>query len=63
MTPETDCNPGCRCCLAGLVLNGQRQINARLDRLDAGYSDLRERMARLEGLFEGFSRSEPSTAA
>ena len=53
--------------LAGLLLSGQRGLGSRMDRLDArmdklevritalehGQAELRERMARLEGLLDG----------
>ena len=38
--------------LAGLMIQGQRSMARDI-------ADLRERMARLEGLFEGFTRSNP----
>lgn len=31
----------------------ERRLGERLDRLERGHSDLRERMAKLEGLLEG----------
>lgn len=43
--------------LAGLMLNGQHSINE----LRRDMADLRERMARLEGLFEGFTGRSQST--
>ncbi|MDE0435597.1 MAG: hypothetical protein OXH92_16445 [Bryobacterales bacterium] len=49
--------------IAGLILNSQRAISQRLDRLEQGHSDLRERMARLEGLFEGFTKPRQPEAA
>ncbi len=46
--------------LAGLILRqgaridqGNAQINERIDRVERGQNDLRERMAKLEGLLEG----------
>ena len=41
--------------LAGLIVPSLREL-----RRDT--ADLRERMARLEGLFEGFSRRDPATS-
>lgn len=32
------------------------RLNARLDRLEQGQAELRERMARLEGVIEGFTK-------
>ena len=34
----------------------ESRLNARLDRLEQGQSELRERMARLEGVIEGFTK-------
>ena len=54
--------------LAGLILNGQRAtsmggiselrsyVHAEITEVREDIADLRERMARLEGLFEGHSR-------
>ncbi|MDE2848017.1 MAG: hypothetical protein OXO51_15015 [Gemmatimonadota bacterium] len=39
--------------LAGLILASKRDINLRLVALEKGQADLRERMARLEGILEG----------
>ena len=46
--------------LASLILAGQRGLHTRMDKLEArlaavehGQADLRERMAKLEGLLEG----------
>ena len=44
--------------LGGLMLNGHARINRDIRTLQEDVSDLRERMARLEGLFEGFTRRE-----
>ena len=50
--------------LAGLILASKRDINLRLVALEKGQADLRERMARLEGILEGLvsrlaERAEP----
>ena len=45
--------------LAGLILTSTARLGTRIDRVDRDVADLRERMARLEGLFEGFTRREP----
>ena len=50
--------------LAGLMLTGLRAVRVEVHDLRSDVGDLRKRMARLEGLFEGFTgrtRSEPST--
>ena len=52
MTPEFYAVIGSTMALAGLILNGQRGV-AEMRR---DIADLRERMARLEGLFEGFTK-------
>ena len=52
MTPEFYAVIGSALALAGLILNGQRSV-AEMRR---DIADLRERMARLEGLFEGFTK-------
>ena len=46
--------------LGGLILASKREINLRLVALEQGQADLRERMARLEGILEGMAlgRSE-----
>ena len=49
--------------LAGLMLTGLRAVRVELHDLRSDVGDLRERMARLEGLFEGFTgraRTEPA---
>ena len=56
--------------LAGMILylaRGQnelrRDVNGRIDALARDIAELRERMARLEGLFEGFTRRKPTDMA
>lgn len=49
--------------LAGLMLTGLRAVRVEVHDLRNDVGDLRERMARLEGLFEGFTgraRTEPA---
>ena len=57
MSPELIAIIGAATALAAVILPGQRAMRRDL-------ADLRERMARLEGLFEGFTRREsaPPTA-
>ncbi|MCY3821433.1 MAG: hypothetical protein OXH52_19125 [Gammaproteobacteria bacterium] len=43
--------------LAGLILTGLRSVRIELHDVRADVGDLRERIARLEGLFEGFIRN------
>lgn len=50
--------------LTGLILTVLRTVQVEMHALRGDVGDLRERMARLEGLFEGFTgrtRSAPST--
>ena len=50
--------------LAGLMLTGLRGVRLGVRDVRSDVGDLRERMARLEGLFEGFAgrtRSDSST--
>ena len=44
--------------LAGLILPDLRSMKRDIGALRDSVGDLRERMARLEGLFEGFTRRE-----
>lgn len=51
--------------LGGLIINGQRStsraiagIRTEMTEMRKDIADLRERMARLEGLFEGFTKRE-----
>ena len=56
MSPEIIAIVGTGIALAGLILRqGMRidRLEQRIDRLDQGQADLRERMAKLEGLLEG----------
>ena len=39
------------------------RLEGRIERLEIGQAHLRERMAKLEGLFEGFTRREGSASA
>ncbi len=50
--------------LAGVMPTGLRGVRLEVRDVRSGVGDLRERMARLEGLFEGFvarSRSDSSS--
>lgn len=53
MTPEMYTIVGVGIALAGLILAGNRTTNARIERVETSVSELRERMAHLEGLLEG----------
>ena len=41
----------------------RRDVNGRIDALARDIAELRERMARLAGLFEGFTGRKPTDAA
>lgn len=47
--------------LAAVIVPGQRAMRQEMGEMRRDIGDLRERMARIEGLFEGFTRSAPST--
>lgn len=53
MTAEFWAIIGVGVALGGLILNGQRGLIGRMDRLELGQGELRERMVHLEGLLEG----------
>ena len=46
--------------LAGLTVPSLRELRRGVGGIHRDMADLRERMARLEGLFEGFTRREPA---
>lgn len=46
--------------LAAVIVPGQRAMRQEMGEMRRDIGDLRERMARIEGLFEGFTRSAPS---
>ena len=47
--------------IVGFLWTLHRDMRAMDTRIGKDIADLRERMARLEGLFEGFTRREPGT--
>ncbi len=49
--------------LAAVIVPGQRAMRQEMGEMHRDIGDLRERMARIEGLFEGFTRSAPATPA
>lgn len=60
MSPELYAIIGAGIVLAGIILTQSARLNSRIDRFESridrfeqGYADLRERMAKLEGLLEG----------
>ncbi len=53
MSPELIAILAVGVALATLILAGQRSLTARIERVEAGQIELRERMAHLEGLLEG----------
>ena len=52
---------GAAVALAAVIVPGQRAIRQEMGEMRRDIGDLRERMARIEGLFEGFTRAVPST--
>ena len=46
--------------LAGLIVPSLRELRRDVGGIHRDMADLRERMARLEGLFEGFTRRDPA---
>ncbi len=42
-----------------VIRNGQQEPNAAIGELRRDVSDVRQRMARMEGLFEGFTAKSP----
>lgn len=63
MTPEMIAVIGVGIALAATILHTNRETNRSLNELCRDVADLRERMARLEGLFEGFTGRRPTDAA
>lgn len=63
MTPEMIAVIGVGIALAATILHTNRETNRSLNELRRDVADLRERMARLEGLFEGFTGRRPTDAA
>ena len=61
MSPELIAIIVATAALGALILTTTARIGQRIDRVDRDVADLRECMARLEGLFEGFTRREPAT--
>ena len=53
MSPEFYAVIGAGIVLAGIILTQSARLESRFDRLDQGFAELRERMAKLEGLLEG----------
>ena len=46
--------------LAAVIIRAQHATHRDIGEVRRDVADLRERMARLEGLFEGFTRREPA---
>ena len=49
--------------LAGLIVPSLRELRRDVAGIHRDIGDLRELMARLEGLFEGFTRRDPAAPA
>ena len=54
---------GAAIALAAVIVPGQRAMRQEMGEMRRDIGDLRGRMARIEGLFEGFTRSAPATPA
>ena len=62
MSQETITIIGSAVSLGILNISLYRMLDARISHVETGLGDLRERMARLEGLFEGFTQRERKEA-
>ena len=60
MSPELIAIIGAALALAAAILPGRYAMRRDIAGLHRDIADLRDRMARLEGLFEGFTRREPA---
>ena len=60
MSPELIAIISAAIALAAAILPGQYAMRRDIAGLHRDIADLRERMARLEGLFEGFTRRDPA---
>ena len=60
MSPELIAIISAAVVLAAAILPGQHAMRRGIAGLHRAIADLRERMARREGLFEGFTRREPA---
>ena len=59
ISPEFFAVIGTGVTLGGLILTVKRSINRRLERLEYEVRGFHERMARIEGLFEGYMQWTP----
>ena len=59
MSPEFMAVIGAAIALAAVILSSQRAMRREIGKVQKDVGDLRERMARLEGLFEGFTKTVP----
>ena len=60
MSPELIAIIGAALALAAAILPGQYAMRRDIAGLHRAIADLRERMARIEGLLEGFTRRDPA---
>ena len=63
MSPEIIATIGTGIALATAILPGQYAMRRDIAGLHRNIAGLRERMARIEGLFEGFTRRESAPPA
>ena len=62
MSPEFIAIIGTAIALAAFIIPSLHAMRRDIAGVHRGVADLRERMARLEGLFEGFTRRESAPA-
>ena len=61
MSPELIAIIGTAIALAAVIIPSFHAMRRDIAGIHRGVADLRERMARLEGLFEGFTRRESAS--
>lgn len=62
MTPELTAIIAATVALAGLILNGNRALNQRMDRLEAGVGRMEDRLNQVEARFTGVEREQAHLA-
>ena len=62
MTPELTAIIAAPVALAGLILNGNRALNQRMDRLEAGVGQMEVRLNQVEARFTGVEREQAHLA-
>ena len=62
MTPELTVIIAATVALAGLILNGNRALNQRMDRLETGVGQVETRLNQVEARFTGVEREQAHLA-